>query len=101
MYGAIHRAQFGGQRNMRGLIVDPKMLGEDAFRIPLTNEKNIAAVTALQHPNIVPTVGVESGGPDVVVGTPGGGRFVTVHGLITSAKAKTKSGGQLSMPGAA
>ena len=32
MYGAIHRAQFAGQRNLRGLVVDPKMLEEDAFR---------------------------------------------------------------------
>jgi serine/threonine protein kinase len=98
MYGAIHRAQFAGQRNMRGLVVDTKMLAEDAFRIPLTNEKNITAVTTLEHPNIVPTVGVESGGPDVVVVTRGGGRFVTVQDLITSAKAKSKSGGKLSMP---
>jgi serine/threonine protein kinase len=101
MYGAIHRAQFGGQRNLRGLVVDPKMLAEDAFRIPLTDSKNIAAVTALNHANIEPTVGVESGGPDVVVVTRGAGRFVTVQDLITAAKAKSKGGGKLSMPVAA
>ena len=98
MYGAIHRAQFGGQRNLRGLVVDPKMLAEDAFRIPLTDAKNIASVTALEHPNIVPTVGVESGGPDVVVVTRGVGRYVTVQDLIAAAKAKTKQGGKLAMP---
>ena len=98
MYGAIHRAQFGGQRNLRGLVVDPKMLEEDAFRISLTDAKNIAAITKLEHPNIVPTVAVESGGPDVVIVTRGGGRYVTVQDLITSAKSRSKTGGKMSTP---
>src|SRR5690349_15367476 len=101
MYGAIHRAQFGGQRNLRGLVVDPKMLEEDAFRISLTDAKNIAAITKLEHPNIVPTVTVESGGPDVVIVTRGGGRYVTVQDLIASSKARSKQGGKLSIPIAA
>src|SRR6476659_9741435 len=87
MYGAIHRAQFGGQRNLRGLVVDPKMLAEDAFRIPLTDARAIGTVTKLAHATIVPTVTVESGGPDVVVVTRGAGRYVTVQDLITAAKA--------------
>src|SRR5688572_9571308 len=99
MYGAIHRAQFGGQRNLRGLVVDPKLLEEGAFRIPLTDAKNIARVSKLEHPNIVPTVAVESGGPDVVIVTRGGGRYVSVQDLMTSAKAR--KGGKLSMPVAA
>ncbi len=101
MYGAIHRASFGGQRNLRGLVVDPKMLAEDAFRLPLTDPRAISVVTALEHPNIVPTVTVESGGPDVVIVTRGVGRFVTVQDLITTAKSKTKQGGKLSTPIAA
>jgi serine/threonine protein kinase len=101
MYGAIHRAQFGGQRNLRGLIVDPKMLAEDAFRIALTDARNIAKLTTLEHPNIVPTMTVESGGPDVVIVTRGVGRYVTVQDLIASAKARSKSGGKLAMPVAA
>lgn len=100
MYGAIHRAQFGGARNLRGLVVDPKMLEEDAFRVALTDAKNISAATGLDHPNIVPTVGVESGGRDVVVVTRGVGRYVTVQDLITAAKA-TRPGGKLAMPIAA
>jgi serine/threonine protein kinase/cell division protein FtsB len=100
MYGAIHRASFGGQRNLRGLVVDPKMLEEDAFRVSLTDAKNVAAVTKLEHPNIVPTVTVESGGPDVVIVTRGVGRYVTVQDLITQAKARSKSG-KLSLPIAA
>jgi serine/threonine protein kinase len=98
MYGAIHRAQFSGQRNLRGLVVDPKMLEEDSFRIPLTDPKLISTVTKLEHASIVPTVGVESGGPDVVVVTRGVGRYTTVQDLIASAKAKSKQGGKLSTP---
>lgn len=98
MYGAIHRAQFAGQRNLRGLVVDPKILEEDAFRIALTDPKTIASVTKLEHANIVPTVGVESGGPDVVVVTRGVGRYVTVQDLITAAKARSKQGGKLGTP---
>src|SRR5881227_1592466 len=98
MYGAMHRATFGGQRNLCGLVVDPKMLAEDAFRIPLTDPKSIATITKLEHPNIVSTVAVESGGPDVVIVTRGGGRYVTVQDLIANAKARSKSGGKLSTP---
>jgi len=101
MYGATHRAQFGGQRNLRGLVVDPRLLEEDAFRIALTDSKRLATALALDHPNIVSTVAVESGGPDVVVVTRGGGRYVTVQDLITSAKARAKQGGKLAPPVAA
>src|SRR5262249_15161572 len=57
--------------------------------------------TQLDHPNIVPTVTVESGGPDVVIVTRGVGRYVTVQDLITAAKSRTKQGGKLSTPIAA
>ncbi len=98
IYGAIHRAQFNGQRNLRGLVVDPKILAEDAFRTTLTDSAVIDSVTGLEHPNIVPTFTVESGGPDVVVVTRGAGRYVTVQDLITAAVARSKGGGKLSMP---
>src|SRR5258706_9210579 len=101
MYGAIHRASFGGQRNLRGLVVDPKMLEEQAFRIPLTDPKAVDIITKLDHPHIVSTVAVESGGPDVVIVTRGGGRYVTAQDLITAAKSRSKQGGKLSMPIAA
>lgn len=101
MYGAIHRAQFNGQRNLRGLVVDAKMLEDDAFRVALIDEQNIARITKLEHPNIVSTYGVESGGADVVIVTRGGGRYVTVQDLITAAKAKSRGSGKLSIPTAA
>ncbi|MGE0400209.1 MAG: protein kinase [Kofleriaceae bacterium] len=101
MYGAIHRAQFEGQRNQRGLVVDPRMLAEASFRIALTDGKTVHSVTELEHPNIVPTVTVEDGGPDVVVVTRGVGRYVTVQDLITSAKANRAQGGKLPLPVAA
>jgi serine/threonine protein kinase len=98
MYGAIHRAQFNGQRNLRGLVVDAKILAEDVFRETLTNATLLANVTALDHANIVPTFTVESGGADVVVVTRGSGRFVTVQDLITAARSRAKSGGKLTTP---
>ena len=101
MYGAIHRAQWAGQRNLRGLVVDPKMLAESSFRRALTDGRSVETATALEHRNIVPTVAVESGGPDVVVVTRGGGRFVTVQDLIAAAKANRGQGGKLPLPVAA
>src|SRR5439155_10713295 len=86
-----------GLRNLRGLVVDPKILAEDAFRIPLTDPKAIAVVTKLEHPAIVPTVTVETGGADVVVVTRGVGRYVTVQDLIASAKWRAKQS-KLPMP---
>jgi len=101
MYGAIHRAQFAGQRNLRGLVVDPKILTESSFRIALTDAGAIATAVALDHQNIVPTVAVESGGPDVVVVTRGVGRYVTVQDVIASARANRSQGGKLPIPVAA
>jgi hypothetical protein len=101
MYGAIHRAQFAGQRNLRGLVIDPKLLAESSFRLALTDGGAVATVVALDHPSIVPTVAVESGGPDVVIVTRGVGRYVTVQDLITAARANRSQGGKLSIPVAA
>ncbi len=101
MYGAIHRAQFAGQRNLRGLVVDPKILAESSFRIALTDGGVVATALALDHANIVPTVAVESGGPDVVIVTRGVGRYVTVQDLITAARANRGQSGKLSIPIAA
>jgi len=101
MYGAIHRAQFSGQRNLRGLVVDPKILAESSFRIALTDTGAVATAVALDHRNIVPTVAVESGGSDVVVVTRGVGRYVTVQDLIASARADRGQSGKLPIPVAA
>jgi serine/threonine protein kinase len=101
MYGAIHRAQFSGQRNLRGLVVDPKMLGETSFRLSLTDPGSVATAVALDHKNIVPTVAVEAGGSDVVVVTRGVGRYVTVQDVITAARANRSQSGKLSIPVAA
>jgi serine/threonine protein kinase len=101
MYGAIHRAQFNGQRNLRGLIVDPKFLEDTAFRNTVMDAGLVESVAALEHPHVVPTFTVESGGPDVVVVTRGVGRYVTVQDLITTSRARAKGGGKLSIPVAA
>lgn len=101
MYGAIHRAQFSGQRNLRGLVVDPKILAEEAFRVALTDAAAVATAVALDHQTIVPTVAVESGGSDVVIVTRGVGRYVTVQDLIATARANRSQGGKLPIPVAA
>jgi hypothetical protein len=101
MYGAIHRAQWSGQRNLRGLVIEPKLLAEDAFRAVLTDGAGIAAAMGLGDRAIVPTVAVESGGPDVVVVTRGVGRYVTVQDLISTARANRREGGKLPLPVAA
>ncbi len=97
MYGAIHRAQFGGQRNLRGLVVDAKLLAEATFRGALTDPEGVAMATGLDHVNIVPTFAVEQGGPDVVVVTRGVGRYVTVQDLIASARSNRGQSGKLSL----
>src|SRR5687767_9729156 len=101
MYGAIHRAQFSGQRNLRGLVIDPKMLAETSFRVALTEPKAIKTAVDLEHKSIVPTFAVESNGPDVVVVTRGVGRYVTVQDLISAAKANRTQGGKLPLAVAA
>ncbi|HEY4059072.1 MAG TPA: protein kinase [Kofleriaceae bacterium] len=102
MYGAVHRAQFNGQRNLRGLIIEPKLLEEDSFRSALLDSKWTGKVTALDHANILPTSTVEDGGMgEIVVVTRGGGRYVTVQDLITESKAQRSAGGRLPLPVAA
>ncbi|HEY4239572.1 MAG TPA: protein kinase [Kofleriaceae bacterium] len=101
MYGAIHRASWGGQRNLRGLVLEQKLLDEAAFRTCLDDTRGAAAAIALSHDAIVPTIAVESGGSEVVVVTRGGGRYVTVQDLIASARANRSSGGKLALPVAA
>jgi serine/threonine protein kinase len=101
MYGAIHRAQWSGQRNLRGLVIDAKLLDEAAFRTALVDLKDIQTAISLDHPNIVPTVAVEHGGPDVVVVTRGVGRYVTLQDLIAAARANRKDGGKLPLQVAA
>ncbi|HEU0029144.1 MAG TPA: protein kinase [Kofleriaceae bacterium] len=98
MYGAIHRAQWAGQRNLRGLVVDPKLLNEPVFRYALTDARSIEQALALDHAAIVPTVAVETNGPDVVIVTRGVGRYVTVQDLIAAARANRREGGKLSPP---
>lgn len=98
MYGALHRAQFAGQRNLRGLVVDARLLADAAFRGALTEPTGLQKITRLEHPSIVPTFAVESGGADVVVVTRGVGRYVTVQDLIAAARADRGSGGKLDVP---
>lgn len=98
MYGAIHRAQFAGQRNLRGIVVDSNLLEDPEFRSSLTDGKHVDKIVRLEHPNIVPTVTVEASPNEVVIVTRGVGRYVTVQDLIAAATARGKQAGKLSMP---
>ncbi|MGE0549957.1 MAG: protein kinase [Kofleriaceae bacterium] len=101
MYGAVHRADFAGMRNMRALVVDAKLLAERGFRGALSDTKAIAAAIGLTHPNIVSTVAVEANGSDVVIVMRGHGRYVTLQDVIASARADRSQGGKLAVPIAA
>jgi hypothetical protein len=98
-YGAIHRASWNGQHDLRGLVVDPKLLDDAAFRDALTKPAALEAVVKLSAPTIVPVIAIEAGGADVVVVTRGVGRYVTLQDLIVAARA-SKSG-KLALPVAA
>ena len=99
MYGAIHRAQcVAASATCAGSWSTPRCWPRPSFRVALTDAPAIATVDQLEHPNIVPTVAVESGGPDVVVVTRGVGRYVTVQDLIAAARANRRQGGKLPLP---
>lgn len=95
MYGGIHRAQLGDQGNLRGIVVDSKLLAEPAFHAALTDPAAVARVSQLAHASIVSTVAVESSATAVVVVTRGAGRYVTVQDLITAARANRTAAGKL------
>ncbi len=98
MYGAIHRAQFNGARNLRGLIIDEKMLAETGFRLALTDAKSITALTRLDH------AGLDADRDGRVRRrrrrrghTRGVGRYVSVQDLISATRANKATGGKLSL----
>lgn len=88
MYGAVHRAQREGHRHLRALVVEPRLLSEPGFHRELLDSAHADKVIALESEHIVPTLAVESEGPDVVVLTRGVGRYVTVQDMLASARAR-------------
>jgi hypothetical protein len=44
MYGAIHRAQFSGKPNLRGLVLDPKLLVSPALTDARASATAVAVV---------------------------------------------------------
>ncbi len=88
MYGAVHRAQREGQRHLRALVVDQRLLAEPEFHRELMETSQADKVIALASEQIVPTLAIESEGPDVVVLTRGVGRYVTVQDMLASARAR-------------
>lgn len=88
MYGAVHRAQREGQRHLRALVVDSRLLAEPGFHRELMDSSQADKVIALASDQIVPTLAIESEGPDVVVLTRGVGRYVTVQDMLASSRAR-------------
>lgn len=88
MYGAVHRAQREGQRHLRALVVESRLLAEPGFHRELLEGDQAEKVIALASDQIVPTLAIESEGPDVVVLTRGVGRYVTVQDMLASARAR-------------
>ncbi len=88
MYGAVHRAQREGQRHLRALVVEPRLLAEPGFHRELLDTEQADKVIALECDQIVPTLAIESEGPDVVVLTRGVGRYVTIQDMLASARAR-------------
>ncbi|HRC57171.1 MAG TPA: protein kinase, partial [Kofleriaceae bacterium] len=88
MYGAVHRAQREGQRHLRALVVEPRLLAEPGFHHELLDKTQADKVISLTSEQIVPTLAIESEGPDVVVLTHGVGRYVTVQDMLASARAR-------------
>jgi hypothetical protein len=88
MYGAVHRAQREGHRHLRALVVEQRLLAEPGFHRELMETSEADKVIALSCDQIVPTLAIESEGPDVVVLTRGVGRYVTVQDMLASARAR-------------
>jgi serine/threonine protein kinase len=88
MYGAVHRAQREGQRHLRALVVDSRLLAEPGFHRELLESSQAEKVIELACDQIVPTLAIESEGPDVVVLTRGVGRYVTVQDMLASSRAR-------------
>ncbi len=89
-YGLLFRAQYQGQRDVRALLIDTKLLDEDSFRATLSDERAMAKLTELTHPAVVPILAVESEGADVIVVTRGVGSYITVYDLISQIRARSE-----------
>jgi serine/threonine protein kinase len=89
-YGLLFRAQYQGQRDVRALLIDTKLLDEDSFRATLSDERAMAKLTELTHPAVVPILAVESEGADVIVVTRGVGSYITVFDLISQIRARSE-----------
>ena len=88
VYGVLFRAQYQGQRDVRALLIDARLLDENSFRATLSDERAMALLTELSHPTVLPILAVESEGADMIVVTQGLGRYVTVYDMLSQARAR-------------
>jgi len=89
-YGAIHKAHTASRRDLRALVVDPKLAGESSFSSALMDDQQKGLLTSFDHPSIVPTLSIAKQGEDLVVVTVGPGSHATVAELIGSGASRSK-----------
>lgn len=98
VYGVLRRAQWRGERNLVGLVVNANLMASDIFHVALTDPLATERVAYLAGPHIAQTVAVESAGRSAVILTRGVGRCQSVIDLLTESKSLSGSDGRFSIP---
>jgi serine/threonine protein kinase len=96
LYGELWRAH-AGKRDVRALVVDPKLAGEPAFAQALMDASR-AAITGLHHRSLVGTIAIVRDATSLVVATEPVMGGASLADLLGEARGK---GGKLSGPIAA
>lgn len=97
-YGLLHRAQWRGERNLRGLVVNANLMASDIFQVALTDRSAINLIARLTNPHIAAIVTVESAGRSAVVVTRGSGQCAAIVDLLTEGRSRSLSDGKFSIP---
>jgi serine/threonine protein kinase len=80
LYGELHRAQRTGSRDVRALIVDPRLVADTVFAAALAETP--PALLAFHHPGVVGTLAVTVEARDAVVVTEAVTGPVSLHDLL-------------------
>jgi serine/threonine protein kinase len=80
LYGELHRARRAGSRDVRALVVDPRLVADTVFAAALA--ENAPALIAFHHPGVVGTLAVTVEASDAVVVTEAVTGPVSLHDLL-------------------
>jgi serine/threonine protein kinase len=86
LYGEVHRAHGAGRRELRALVVDPRLVADTVFAAALA--ETAPALTAFHHPSVVGTVSVTVDASAAVVITEAVSGPVSLHDLLGDARAR-------------